>query len=231
MRFILTFESYLKGGRQPLYHFTYGKIDRIIESDTLKTSEILIIDRQGNRGHSSPNKIKSVCLTRYPSLYSHGNIRLMLDTDKLRKDGYIPYPFDELGKASTMRKTKAGNNGRKAFGYKVIQVQNNVDIKRERDTQWEIEYEERIDGDIENIGKYIIRIDFTDNAWKKWEKRLDLISDYIKKYPQIEIGLVDTKKVKLGSDPVHVMKTNPQEIVLNIEKIREMEKEGELVSQ
>jgi hypothetical protein len=63
--YVQTFESYLKGGRQPLYHFT-RRVFNIIESDMLRLG-MSIFDTDGNHA-SSNNFKKSVSLTRSPML-------------------------------------------------------------------------------------------------------------------------------------------------------------------
>jgi hypothetical protein len=47
-------ESYLRGGRQPLYHYT-SRLSEILGSDKLKTSRV-----------ARPRDTKAICFTRTP---------------------------------------------------------------------------------------------------------------------------------------------------------------------
>lgn len=85
MKHILYFESYLLGGRQPLYHIT-NNLNDILDSDMLKVS-------------TTADKQKAICLTR-SSTYNMDDsvdVRLVLDVDKLLIDGYI-YQYHMMSK-------------------------------------------------------------------------------------------------------------------------------------
>jgi hypothetical protein len=87
-------EAYLKGGRQPLYHYTSDySILKILSDDLLKTSNVV-----------RPKGTKAICLTRNPYFTHDGGVktspRIVLDYDKLIRDGYRSYPVDEIGIAA-----------------------------------------------------------------------------------------------------------------------------------
>lgn len=177
-------EAYLKGGRQPIYHFTY-RLYEIIKSDELRTSE---------PARASHNHEKSISLTR--NIYYTGsyNTCIELNYDELIKYGYRSYPIDEwawvkgkvndwavkkhnLGKAN-FPAVKAGKRGTK----------HNLDLPKE--PMLETEFEERIYKDIKNLGKFILKI-FISN--KIGESEYATLKNYLEKYPHIEI-------FKIGKD-------------------------------
>jgi len=182
-------EAYLKGGRQPVYHFTstYG-LQGILESDILKTS------KPSRQSHGYD---KSISLTR--SIYygdSLNDFCLELDSDRLLRDGYKIYPVDEWawkgGKPnkvaikdfnfikSNFPEVKSGKRGTK----------HGLDLPK--NPILETEFEERIYKNVENIGKYIIKIYISDSKMK-YLVSPDLTSyhvifaKYLEKYPHIEI--------------------------------------------
>lgn len=81
-------ESYLKGGRQPLYTWVY-RIKNMMNDDVLKMGNPTM-DKKF-RKNKDPKQIKSISLSRSSNFNFHGfGSRLVLDTDKLLKDGYKP---------------------------------------------------------------------------------------------------------------------------------------------
>jgi hypothetical protein len=81
-------ESYLDGGRQPLYHSTHYFIN-ILDSDKLKISKPAF----------DVNRRESISLSRSRTFSSYGDKKFMLNVDSLIRDGYVPKPFDEIGSA------------------------------------------------------------------------------------------------------------------------------------
>jgi hypothetical protein len=183
-------EAYLKGGRQPLYHYTFlGRLSLIIESDTLK---------MGNPAR--PKGSKATCVTRSP-YFSHDGAnletRIVLDYDKMRKDGYKSHPFDEVG---TVTKTSKDLNLIKSHFPSIKKGKRNVhhvlDLPK-IGTGLEVEFEERIYQDIKNIGKYIISIDFSDESNVVSDHiliyRVGGLNKYLEKYPHIKVKVFDGK--------------------------------------
>src|SRR6266403_24771 len=88
-------ESYLKGSKQPLYHWT-SKLEGVITSNLLKlnTPAYGYLDDNGET-------IKSISFTRsrYYSMDGMRSVRLVFDSDKLKNDGYTNKPFDEVAYA------------------------------------------------------------------------------------------------------------------------------------
>ena len=132
------FESYLKGGRQPLYHIT-RYLEDILKDDILKVS-------------STADHENAICFTR-SSTYNGDNTidyRLVLDDDKLRKDGYNIVPYDEqmnyvknaLGKGYHKDKRVKGKS---KVNYKWRPPKHKLDIPKVEDEygEFNLEYEER----------------------------------------------------------------------------------------
>lgn len=132
-------ESYLKSNFAPLYHYTdVWCLEKILNDNILKIGWYDNIFKD--------IKIKFISLTRNKDLdFSHYrkiNIRLCLDTNKLKKFyKIIPYDF-----FIHQNKTKFGK----------ISSQ----IRKNEKTPYESE--EIILSDIQNINEYIISIDFFD---------------------------------------------------------------------
>jgi len=73
-------ESYLKGGRQPLYHYSRtSNLTNIMKDDVLKMGRV-----------ARPRGSKAICLTRSPYFTHDGGVttspRIVLNHDKLRND-------------------------------------------------------------------------------------------------------------------------------------------------
>lgn len=177
-------ESYLKGSRQPLYHFTNNLIN-IMKDDTLKPFK------------AADNKI-SISFTR--CLYSEEfstETRIVLNSDKLKDDGYKIFPYDEVGNILTKNPKKCKN---KLKGYskanpnkKIRSIINKVGYEWDKSNSLEWEYEERCFTEIKNIGKYIIAIDLTKNKMN-FLKNNKIFNDYLKKYSNIKIILLKNNK-------------------------------------
>lgn len=185
-------ESYLKGGRAPLYHFTsLYRLLSILKDDELRTS---------NPSMQSHGMDKSISLTRsiYYSDRSSG-VCFEFDVDRLLRDGYKIYPVDEWawedGKPnksaikgynfnkSNFTEVKSGRRGTK-HGLDLPKI-----------PILETEFEERIYKNVKNLGNYIISIylEYTnlDNS------TIDNLRLYLDKYPHIKIyKLNDSKELR-----------------------------------
>jgi hypothetical protein len=171
-------EAYLKGGRQPIYHFTY-RLYEIIKSDELRASK----PARASHGYD-----KSISLTR--NIYYTGsyNICIELNYDELLKHGYRSYPIDEWawekGKINTWA-IKNRNFGKANFpAVKAGKrgTKHNLDLPKE--PALETEFEERIYKNIENLGKFILKIFINSKIGKP---EYATLKDYLEKYPHIEI--------------------------------------------
>jgi hypothetical protein len=201
-------EAYLEGGRQPLYHYTFlTRLSLIIESDTLK---------MGNPAR--PKGSKATCVTRSP-YFSHDGVnletRIVLDYDKMRKDGYKSHPFDEVG---TVTKTSKDLNLIKSHFPSIKKGKRNVhhvlDLPK-IGTGLEVEFEERIYQDIKNIGKYIISIDFSDESNIV---RVGGLNKYLEKYPHIKVKVFDGKNKAQTKDITDKIINKYKEIRKSIEE-------------
>lgn len=176
-------ESYLKGGRQPIYHYTHA-LGQVLGSDTLKVSRV-----------ARPENTKAICFTRTPYFthdddYTDHGIYLTLDYDKLRIDGYNIYPIDELGIAFGQL------HGFKDREYKF----GKADIRSIEDGErgprhklklpnpmMEREFEERCYENIDNLGKYLISINFASGSIE-FERKKESLIKYLEKYPHIKMN-------------------------------------------
>lgn len=173
-------ESYLKGGRAPLYHFTYRLID-ILSDDTLKTARSV--------GYSN-GKENAISFTRNADYNEYNKAyRLELDTDALIKDGYKPFSVDELGWAAIKRGKKDNfvKSNIDSFRKGVRGTRHNIkSLPDVGDVELETEFEERIFRNIENLGKYLLSI----SIYKDIHSNIyNIINKYLKKYPHIKIYL------------------------------------------
>jgi hypothetical protein len=113
-----------------------------------------------------------------------------LDYDKLKNDGYRSHPFDEVG---TVTKTDKNMNLIKSHFPSVKKgkrnIQHGLDLPK-IGGGLEVEFEERIYRDVNNIGKYIISIEFSDESTVF---KLSGLDKYLEKYPHIRIKLFDKK--------------------------------------
>ena len=221
MKFIQTFESYLKGGRAPLYHFTYRLAD-IVRDDLMKMKKPAV-DKLGNRTSDDRYlQLKSNSYTRSQT-YSDGGqaARICLDTDLLIRHGYIPKPLDEVGVVANKNNSKS-NAPRKFLSYTTPRkIHHNLDLKHKKTPVMEYEFEERIYKDIKNFGKYIIYIDIRDNI-----NKYDLI-EYVKKYPHIIIRKLNFQDRMVGDEIKSVPKEDSDNILLDINMINKKGKEKE----
>lgn len=181
------FESYLEGGRQPLYHYT-SYLKEILESDKLKIHEAA-------NGETSISFTRSLIFTEHVSY-----VRLVLDADKLKRDGYKIIPTDEVMakavKKPTLLKTRFKDYSKVNFKTPYRKTIHKLDIKDWEDEDGmdglEWEYEERCYKDIKNLGKYLIAIDITEDKFKQNKNEIE---EYLKKYPSIKIMELNPKKL------------------------------------
>lgn len=170
-------ESYLKGGRQPLYHGTKN-LGKVLETDMLKTNKPAF-DKQNS---------DTISFSRSKFYTDYDRIRLMLDADLMYEDNYRPEPVDEVGMALVKTgkvndPTYAGFTKSNIASKKTHYKLNIPPVKPL--INMEQEYEERLYKNLDNLGKYIIEIIFRDkDTVKEYKKELDA---YLKKYPHILI--------------------------------------------
>jgi hypothetical protein len=182
-------EAYLKGGRQPVYHFTSSSgLLGIIKSDELKTS------KPARQSHGYD---KSISLTRNIDYSdSRNDFCLELDSDSLLRDGYRIYPVDEI----SWKEGKPNKLAIKNFNF----IKSNfLDVKSgKRGTKHglklpknpilETEFEERIYKNVKGVGKYILRIILNRDVLNTRigflnEDLRDILVDYLNKYPHVRI--------------------------------------------
>lgn len=220
MLYLQTFESYLEGARAPLYHFA-NDLYNLIQDDVLNLGQ-----------PSYPKNSKAICLTRFPGYTeAKGWNRLQLDVNKLIKGGFKPVPFAEMGTEISHRlkkylkgEEKEPKNKERFLKYsKPFQqgitftpgVNYSTDVTS--GIPLEFEFEERIYKPIPNIGKYI---DFIDLRNEPNDKQLEILKDYIIKYPQIVVRKLKYKQIKTNKFTREVPLETPTEIILNINMIK-----------
>lgn len=167
-------ESYLKGSRQPLYHNTKNIIG-VIESDMLR-------NRKPAEGYGEE---QTISFTRNYQFSEYGYEKLVFDSDKLKNAGYTIYPVDEIGIANSKWKSDKITN---KWNYNFRPPKHNIDSITKKSIL-EIEYEERCNEPITNLGKYLISIDLVYHS--VLIKNLKKFIDYLKKYPNIVINIYD----------------------------------------
>lgn len=187
-------ESYLKGSRQPMYHFTYS-INPIIASDEFRMRNTAARKALGREWSNSWTR--NIDFSDASGCYI-----IEVDSDKLKNDGIIFYPVDEwalsrshknpvdrnkirsihFGK-SNFDKVKLGKRGTK-HGLDLPKIPLLFGL--------ETEFEERTYKDIKNLGKYIISIMIDrSNLDYVMTREKHNISEYLKKYPHIRIKSFD----------------------------------------
>jgi len=221
--YLKTFESYLSGGRQPLYTWVVD-FKRMIESDQLNVGNPTY--DKNHKKRSDTDQLKSISLSRSSSFIYYKTYRIVLDTNKLIKDGYIPEPFDEFSAAFN---SKLGNTSKPRHFKYLKAIRHGLNIKFDPKINDEEEYEERIYKDIKDIGKYILYINMQPDTL---DRISPLVVEYIKKYPHIEIRKFRYIKSNhtQGNSKNDKILLDGGEILMDINKIREMEKQKELIS-
>jgi hypothetical protein len=219
MDYIKTFESYLEGGRAPLYHFTRGLIP-ILESDKLKPG-MSVEDNFGSSLRGVGFK-KSISFTRMSSLSSYGEIRIKFDVNKL-KQNYKIYQLDEIGAKSTkLKKYKPWIS--KHRKYTKLDIHHNLSSIADNDElgKWEVEFEERIYKEIENVGKYITHIDLSVSMFEEYEREL---KEYIEKYPHIVVRELKMVERYVGKEKKQVPKEddNKLNVLLDINILKKQQ--------
>lgn len=189
-------ESYLKGGRHLLYHFTRSTyIKSILKDDTLKISR-------------TADDEQAICFTRSSYFQDHSSsIRIVLDSDLLKRYNYTAVPYDEIIKTISKDGTKISDfdefkgyskSNPKSYGRKTT---HKISLKQDGfghmkgygdldGLEWE--YEERVYKDIKNLGKCVVYLDLTE---RELNDNLELVKTYLDKYPHIEIVLFELDKL------------------------------------
>ena len=192
----------------PLYHIT----DRLYE--ILRDDKLVI-----GRPIMGP---KGICVSRSRE-YSHNlgqrgkTPRIILSRELLKRDGYKSYPLDEwaLKKIGSEKPwyspvtLKQHHFGKSQFphiksGTRTISHNVTGIIDKSR-MGTEVEFEERILKNIENLGKYVMALNFEDESeYKKYKKQVD---SFISKYPHIKIylGYIDFIELPTG---FHIIETD-----------------------
>jgi hypothetical protein len=181
-------EAYLKGGRQPVYHFTSSSgLLGIIKSDELKTS------KPARQSHGYD---KSISLTRNIDYSdSRNDFCLELDSDSLLIDGYRIYPVDEISwkEGKPNKAIKNSNFIKSNFPYvKSGKRGTKHGLKLPKNPILETEFEERIYKNVKGVGKYILRIILNRDVLNTRigflnEDLRDILVDYLNKYPHVRI--------------------------------------------
>lgn len=196
MKNILNFqkfeESYLKGSRQPMYHFTYD-IFPIISSDEFKMRNTSARKALGREWSNSWTR--NIDFSDASSFYI-----IEVDSDKLKNDGIIFYPVNEPGLPMDFKgkisPTGRGNYTKSQFPhFKSGRRGTKHGLDLPKKFTLETEFEERTYKDIKNLGKYIISIminedDIINHKYSSYNRNLifkNLITEYLKKYPHIRI--------------------------------------------
>jgi len=182
MKFLLLFESFLESNYSPLYRYVPWFFKTDMEKDMMSCR---IPADENAKCSKNKNYIprSCICFTRSVNYSYDGSrsVRIKLDQNKLRKDGYIPYPIDEFRNSIKMRK-----------------LGKNISLKytKKSSDDWfvEWEYEERIYKDIKSLGKYIISIQLPNNNKYSKEINSQEFKNYLKKYPHIKLEEYDINK-------------------------------------
>lgn len=184
MKYIKTFESYLKSGRYLLYHtINNSRHFKMVMDDEIKIGNV-------SRGP------KGICMSRsinWTNQLSNG-FRYVLDSDLLVKGGYKPYPLQELAYKSrstdiSIPKRNVWKGNLDWYKSSSRTTPHGVGTLPDHSKSiMETEFEERILKNIKNAGKYIIYIDFT--IYPTGEV-LDSLIKYLEKYPHIKARIMD----------------------------------------
>lgn len=184
----------MSGNYQPLYHFIRNHLLlEILDTNHLKGSY-----KQGDQytGVSTTRNRDAKLLQTLT-----GDIRFVLDQNKLRRDGYKIKPFDYL--------SILDNSTTKYSIGKEYKYHKKFSPKRKFDN----EAEEIIIGEITSLDKYLISIDFKDMYnHDSMRKNYDIIKAYKEKNPYIKI-----MSYVLGDIPI-VWSLNKIELLINDEK-------------
>lgn len=175
MKYLLLFESFLESGYEPLYRYMPWFFENEMLKDKMEKRIPCDEESMSRQEHRKP--IQSISFTRSSHYKYDGStsLRIKFDQNKLRIDGYKPYPIDEFRGKNKFRKFKEYNK----------------DWKLWHCMEWE--YEERIYSDIEKIGKYIISIQVPNKSKYRKELASKEFKEYLKKYPHIKVEIYDTE--------------------------------------
>lgn len=209
MKYIKTFESYLKSGRYLLYHTI----------DLERHAKMVMDDDEFKIGNVSRGP-KGICMSRSINWTNQlsNKFRFVLDTDLLIRGGYKPYPLQELiyksrGSAEVRKDIKQNVwKGNLDFYSKSKRTTpHNIDtLPDHKKSLMETEFEERILKNIKNAGKYIVYIDFT--SYPTGEM-LDSLIKYLEKYPHIKARIMDKRNSHIVKEFVPTKVSIPSEKV------------------
>jgi hypothetical protein len=172
--------------------------------------------RCGRPSRPSHGKFNSISLTRNIDYgldgSGYGEI-IELDVDELRKWGIKSYPVDELSWDKDAKRKIDPRNLSKS-GFDEIKrglrgTKHNLNLPKR--PLLEIEFEERIYVDIENLGRYIISLNFVKNPDIKLS---NIITEYLKKYPHIRVYLVNEDNRRKKIDITYQFVTKKDKVVL-----------------
>ena len=192
MKFLLLFESFLESGYSPLYRYSPYFFSHDMLNDRI-IARIPCNEEVYARKNKNYVPKKCVCLTRNINYTCQNSkrVRIKLDQNKLRENGYVPKSVDEF--RNPLR--KLGKIGME-MGLKKIPDENKERYYSRYDM--EFEYEERIYSDIDKLGKYILSIQFsnTDKSSSNINQTKETFSNfkkYLDKYPHIKVEEYDMK--------------------------------------
>lgn len=190
--------SRVDSGRHLIYHYTRYLSD-ILKTDLLKS-------RVPSRQSTDRNEGKSISFTRNPDYDDvWSSIRLVFDTDYLKRYGIRVFPVDEWAyskpyTSSEERRKKLARSSINAIKSNFPMVKagkrgtaHGIEgLSKLKDVTLQTEFEERVYQDIPNLGKYIMFIDIGGN--ENINNFKEVISEYLKKYPHIKVRSFDPIK-------------------------------------
>jgi hypothetical protein len=189
-------DKYEKGGGigqyAPLYHYVkMDKVQNILVEDKIMGSLV-----KGDKEYG-------VSTTRNPysrmGTHNYNDDRLVLDQNKLRRDGYKIVPFDYLSIA-------IGREDERNIKHYATKI----DPSRNTMQGFGFEYEEVILGNIEPLEDYLLHIDLSLGSVERIVKNLDRWEEIMEYLPNVNLRLYEWGK-------------RPYEV--SIEDLRKLEKE------
>ena len=189
-------DKYEKGGGigqyAPLYHYVkMDKVQNILVEDKIMGSLV-----KGDKEYG-------VSTTRNPysrmGTHNYNDDRLVLDQNKLRRDGYKIVPFDYLSIA-------IGREDERNIKHYATKI----DPSRDTMKGFGFEYEEVILGNIEPLEDYLLHIDLSLGSVERIVKNLDRWEEIMEYLPNVNLRLYEWGK-------------RPYEV--SIEDLRKLEKE------
>jgi len=191
MKHLLLFESFMESRYAPLYRYAPWFFSHDMINDKMiariPSDELAKTNNKSYNNYNYKPKL-SISFTRSVNYeYERStSVRLKLDQNKLRLDGYIPHPIDEFNGKFKLRKYGLGTRS------KSLKISNNF-ANSQDDYGWacEWEYEERIYSDINKLGEYIMSIQVPNISRYSKELESDELKNYLKKYPHIKMEEYD----------------------------------------